>query len=433
MPAARTLVDLPMATVAPPHAEPLTGHTFQGYRNADGSVGTRNLLAITTTVQCVAGVVGHAVERIRSELLPKYPHVDGVVALEHTYGCGVAIDAVGAEIPIRTLRHISLNPNFGGELMVVSLGCEKLQPERLLPPGSIALNAERRTALDVVCLQDSGHVGFQSMVDSILRQATVHLERLNRRRRVSCPASDLVVGVQCGGSDAFSGVTANPAVGYCADLLVRAGATIMFSENTEVRDAVAHLTSRAATPQVAHDIVRELGWYDEYLARGQVDRAANTTPGNKAGGLSNIVEKAMGSVIKSGSSAISHVLPPGEKLKRDQRGLVYAATPASDFICGTLQLAAGMNLHVFTTGRGTPYGLAACPVIKVATRSDLARRWHDLMDLNAGTIADGAATIEETGWALFRQMLEVASGRKTWAERWQLHNAMVLFNPAPVT
>jgi galactarate dehydratase len=239
--------------------------------------------------------------------------------------------------------------------------------------------------------------------------------------------------VQCGGSDAFSGVTANPAVGYCADLLVRAGATIMFSENTEVRDAVAHLTSRAATPQVAHDIVRELGWYDTYLARGQVDRAANTTPGNKAGGLSNIVEKAMGSVVKSGSSAISHVLPPGERLKPDQRGLVYAATPASDFICGTLQLAAGMNLHVFTTGRGTPYGLAACPVIKVATRSDLARRWHDLMDLNAGTIADGQATIEETGWALFRQMLDVASGKRTWAERWQLHNALVLFNPAPVT
>ena len=433
LPAARTLVDLPMATVRPPTTEPLSGHTFEGYRNADGSVGTRNLLAITTTVQCVAGVVGHAVERIRRELLPRYPHVDGVVALEHSYGCGVAIDALGAEIPIRTLRHISLNPNFGGELMVVSLGCEKLQPERLLPPGSIALNNDTDAGLDVVCLQDSGHVGFQSMIDSILRQASVHLERLNQRRRVTCPASDLVVGVQCGGSDAFSGVTANPAVGYAADLLVRAGATIMFSENTEVRDAVAHLTSRAASPDVAQAIVRELGWYDEYLARGQVDRAANTTPGNKAGGLANIVEKAMGSVIKSGSSAISHVLPPGEKLRREQRGLVYAATPASDFICGTLQLAAGMNLHVFTTGRGTPYGLAACPVIKVATRSDLARRWHDLMDLNAGTIADGHASIEETGWALFRQMLDVASGGKTWSERWQLHNALVLFNPAPVT
>jgi galactarate dehydratase len=142
----------------------------------------------------------------------------------------------------------------------------------------------------------------------------------------------------------------------------------------------------------------------------------------------------MGSIIKSGSSAISHVLAPGEKLRRDQRGLVYAATPASDFICGTLQLAAGMTLHVFTTGRGTPYGLAECPVIKVATRTDLARRWHDLMDVNAGRIADGETTIEATGQELFQLMLDVASGRrKTWAEHWKLHNALVLFNPAPVT
>ncbi|MBL8319493.1 MAG: UxaA family hydrolase, partial [Burkholderiaceae bacterium] len=412
---------------------PIEGRTFQGYRNADGSVGTRNLLAITTTVQCVAGVVAHAVERIRRELLPRYPQVDGVVALEHTYGCGVAIDAPDAVIPIRTLRHISANPNFGGEVMVVSLGCEKLQPERLLPPGSIAVNSEGTTTLDVVCLQDPAHVGFGSMIDSILRQATVHLERLNARRRVTCPASDLVVGVQCGGSDALSGITANPAVGQAADLLVRAGATVMFSENTEVRDAVAHLTARAATPQVAEAIVRELGWYDRYLERGSVDRSANTTPGNKAGGLSNIVEKAMGSVVKSGRAPIAHVLSPGERLRRDQRGLVFAATPASDFICGTLQLAAGMNLHVFTTGRGTPYGLAECPVIKVATRTELANRWHDLMDLNAGTIADGEASIEQMGETLFELMLATASGQRTWAERWQLHNALVLFNPAPVT
>jgi galactarate dehydratase len=434
MPAARTLEDLPMATAARPAAEPLEGFTFEGYRNPDGSVGTRNILAITQSVQCVAGVTRFAVDRIKSQLLPRYPNVDDVVALEHSYGCGVAIDAPDAVIPIRTLRNISLNPNFGGEVMVVSLGCEKLQPERLLPPGSIPIADQREEdpGLDVVCLQDEGHVGFMSMVDSIVRQAEVHLERLNRRRRETVPASELVVGVQCGGSDAFSGVTANPAVGYCADLLVRAGATIMFSENTEVRDGVAQLTSRAATPEVAEAIVRELGWYDAYLERGKVDRSANTSPGNKKGGLSNIVEKAMGSIVKSGSAPIAGVLPPGEKLK--QKGLIYAATPASDFICGTLQLAAGMNLHVFTTGRGTPYGLAEVPVIKVATRSDLARRWHDLMDVNAGTIAEGKATIEEVGWELFRLMLDVASGRKkTWAEQWKLHNQLVLFNPAPVT
>ncbi|MDP3251035.1 MAG: galactarate dehydratase [Hydrogenophaga sp.] len=434
MPDARGLEDLPMATFKPEPLPPLEGYTFEGYRNPDGSVGTRNILAITQTVQCVAGVTDFAVQRIKSELLPKYPNVDDVVALEHGYGCGVAIDAPDAIIPIRTLRHISLNPNFGGEVMVVSLGCEKLQPERLLPPGSIPIADQREAdpALDVVCLQDDSHVGFMSMVDSILRQAEVHLKRLDARRRETVPASELVVGVQCGGSDAFSGVTANPAVGFCTDLLVRAGASVMFSETTEVRDGIAQLTARATTPEVAQAMVREMAWYDDYLKRGSVDRSANTTPGNKKGGLSNIVEKAMGSIVKSGSAPIVNVLSPGEKLQ--SKGLTYAATPASDFICGTLQIAAGMNLHVFTTGRGTPYGLAPVPVIKVATRSDLARRWHDLMDLNAGTIADGTASIEDVGWELFQLMLDVASGRKqTWAERWKLHNALVLFNPAPVT
>jgi galactarate dehydratase len=435
MPDARGLDDLPMATAPRPHLPPLTGYTFEGYRNADGSVGTRNILAITQTVQCVAGVTGFAVQRIKAELLPRYANVDDVVALEHGYGCGVAIDAPDAVVPIRTLRNISLNPNFGGEVMVVSLGCEKLQPERLLPPGSFAIRDERTAAdapLDVTCLQDESHVGFMSMVDSIVRQAEVHLKRLNARRRETVPASELVVGVQCGGSDAFSGVTANPAVGFCSDLLVRAGASVMFSETTEVRDGIAQLTARAATPEVGAALAREMAWYDAYLQRGSVDRSANTTPGNKKGGLSNIVEKAMGSIIKSGTAPIANLLAPGDKLQA--RGLTYAATPASDFICGTLQLAAGMNLHVFTTGRGTPYGLAAVPVIKVATRSELARRWHDLMDVNAGTIADGTASIEQVGWELFQLMLDVASGRKkTWAEQWKLHNALVLFNPAPVT
>lgn len=441
MPDARGLDGLPIATIKPPAQAPLEGYTFEGYRNADGSVGTRNILAITTTVQCVAGVVEFAVKRIKDELLPKFPNVDDVVGLEHTYGCGVAIDAPDAIIPIRTLRNISLNPNFGGEVMVVSLGCEKLQPERLMPPGTIQIVDERSVAdvgisaeapLDVVCLQSENHVGFMSMIDSIMQAALLHLEKLDARRRETVPASELVVGVQCGGSDAFSGVTANPAVGFCTDLLVRAGASVMFSETTEVRDGIDQLTSRAATPEVAQAMIREMAWYDAYLQKGLVDRSANTTPGNKKGGLSNIVEKAMGSIVKSGSSPISGVLAPGEKLKN--KGLTYAATPASDFICGTLQLAAGMNLHVFTTGRGTPYGLAECPVIKVATRSDLARRWHDLMDINAGCIADGDASIEDVGWEMFHLMLEVASGRKkTWAEHWKLHNALVLFNPAPVT
>ncbi len=414
--------------LAPPSGKPglppLDGYWFDGYRNLDGTVGTRNLLAIGTTVQCVAGVVDHAARRIREELLPRYRNVDGVVALDHVYGCGVAIDAPGADIPIRTLRNILRNPNFGGRPMLVGLGCEKLQPERLI--------GAPLQDLPLVRLQDETHVGFDSMIGAILQAADGRLAELDERRREPCPVSDLVVGVQCGGSDALSGMTANPAVGVAVDRLVRAGATVMFSEVTEVRDGIGQLTARAATPAVAEALVREMRWYDAYLARGGVDRSANTTPGNKAGGLANIVEKAMGSIVKSGTMPISGVVPPGERA--ECHGLLFAATPASDFICGTLQLAAGMTLHVFTTGRGTPYGLAAAPVIKVATRNALAERWHDLIDLNAGRIATGEASIDEVGLELFELILDVASGRKqSWAERWKLHNALALFNPAPVT
>jgi galactarate dehydratase len=428
MPGACSLEDLPVGTRARAPESPLEGYTFEGYRNPDGSVGTRNILAITTTVQCVSGVVEHAVERIRRELLPRYPRVDGVIGLEHHYGCGVAIDAPDAAIPIRTLRNLSLNPNFGGQVMVVGLGCEKLPPGRLFPPGSVPGCGG---GLGTVLLQSDSHVGFESMVRSIVEMAEARLQVLNERKRETCSAADLVVGVQCGGSDAFSGVTANPAVGHAVDLLVRAGATVLFSENTEVRDGVAQLTARAATPEVAAQLVRELDWYDRYLQRGGADRSANTTPGNKMGGLANIVEKAMGSIVKSGSVPIDGVLAPGERAGR--RGLLFASTPASDFICGTLQTAAGMNLHVFTTGRGTPYGLAAVPVVKVATRTELAERWHDLMDLDAGRIATGRASIESVGGELFELLLSVAGGRRTWAEHWGLANALALFNPGPVT
>lgn len=427
-PAPPPLEELPLATAVPAPLPALEGITFDGYSNGDGSAGTKNILGITTTVQCVAPTVEFAVRRIKSEILPHYPAVDDVVAITHPYGCGVAIDAPGAEIPIRTIRNISLHPNFGGELMTVSLGCEKLQPARLLSDFPVLSDDDPW----VVRLQDEEHRGFGDMVAAILRLAEKRLDRLNRRRRVSCPASQLSVGLQCGGSDAFSGLTANPAVGYAADLLVRAGATVMFSEVTEIRDAVHLLTPRAATPDVARALIREMAWYDEYLRRGSADRSANPTPGNKRGGLANVVEKALGSVAKSGSSALQAVAGPGERVTA--KGLVFAATPASDFICGTLQTAAGMNVHVFTTGEGSPYGLAMVPVIKVSSRTALAERWPDLIDLDAGRIAAGAATVEQVGEEIFQLVLDVASGRKqTWADHWGLHNALALFNPGPVT
>jgi galactarate dehydratase len=429
LPAAPRLEDLPLATATPPPLAPLEGRFFEGYPNPDGSAGTKNILGITTTVQCVAPTVEYAVRRIRQELLPRFPAVDDVVAITHTYGCGVAIDAPGAEVPIRTLGHISRHANFGGAPLVVSLGCEKMQPARLFPGEELRALPVLDNGLYVLRLQD--HRGFAETIAEILRFAENRLEVLNRRERRPCPASSLVVGLQCGGSDAFSGVTCNPAVGYAADLLVRAGATVLFSEVTEVRDAVHLLTPRAATRAVARDLIREMRWYDEYLARGAADRSANPTPGNKRGGLANVVEKALGSVAKAGSTALMAVAGQGERVTA--KGLVFAATPASDFICGTQQLAS-MNLHVFTTGEGSPYGLALVPVVKVSSRSALAEQWHDLIDLDAGRIATGEASIEQVGWELFQLILDVASGRKkTWAEHWRLHNALAPFNPGPVT
>ncbi|HKO10710.1 MAG TPA: galactarate dehydratase [Acidobacteriaceae bacterium] len=429
MPAPPELDQLPICTAIPEPLPPLAGFTFEGFVNADGSVGTKNILGITTTVQCVAATVNHAVQRIRAEVLPGYPNVDDVIALTHAYGCGVAINAPGAEIPIRTLRNLSLNPNLGGTPMVVSLGCEKLQPSLLMPASELPV---LRTAPDVVRLQDEQYRSFEEMVGAIMEMAEKRLVVLNARRRTTRPASDLIVGMQCGGSDAFSGVTANPAVGYAADLLVRAGATVMFSEVTEVRDAVHLLTARAANEQVARSLIREMAWFDEYLSRGAADRSANPAPGNKTGGLTNIVEKALGSTAKAGSTVLAGVFGAGERVTT--KGLVFAATPASDFVCGTLQLAASMNMHVFTTGRGTPYGLAMAPVIKVASRSSLAQRWRDLIDVDAGVIATGDATVAEVGEQIFRMILDVASGRKqTCAQRLGLHNDLALFNPAPIT
>ena len=417
------LESLSLATATPPPLPALGGYTFEGYSNADGTTGTRNILGITTTVQCVAPTVDYAVRRIRTELLPRYPNVDDVSAITHTYGCGIAIDAPGAAIPIRTLKHIGLHANLGADPLVVSLGCEKLQPERLFA-GSLPILESRH----IIRLQDER--GFAETVAAILRAAEKRLEVLNRRQRRTSPASELVVGLQCGGSDAFSGVTCNPAVGFAADLLVRAGATVLFSEVTEVRDAVHLLTPRAATEDVARALIREMRWYDEYLAAGSADRSANPTPGNKRGGLANVVEKALGSVAKAGTSALNAVATHGEKVT--SKGLVFAATPASDFICGTQQLAS-MNLHVFTTGEGSPYGLSMVPVVKVSSRTALAEKWHDLIDIDAGRIATGAATIEETGWEIFHFILRTASGRKTWAEHWGLGNALAPFNPGPVT
>lgn len=398
--------------------------TFWGYRNPEGGfAGTRNLLGIQTTVQCVQGVLDVAVERIRRELLPKYPNVEDVVPLNHAYGCGVAINAPEAKVPIRALRNLCHHPNFGGQLMVVALGCEKLTPDMLVDP-------ENNTPENVIVLQE--HKGFDAMMKAILAMAEVKLKALNLRRREELPLCELLVGMQCGGSDAFSGVSANPTAGYAADMLVAAGATVMFSEVTEVRDGVHLIAERCVDAATRDKLAAEMRWYDHYLDEGMVDRSANPTPGNKKGGLSNIVEKAMGSIAKSGSSPVVEVLSPAERPTK--RGLIYAATPASDIVCGPCQLASGIGLQVFMTGRGTPYGLAAAPVIKVCSRNEMKEQWPDLIDVNAGPIATGEKTIEQMGEELFHEIVDVASGAvRSFAEKYRLHNYLCIFNPAPIT
>ncbi len=394
------------------------GFEIPGYPYA----GTRNILGISTTVQCVAGPLRVAVDRIRREILPKYPHVDDVSPLIHPYGCGVAIDAPDAYIPIRSIRNLIRNPNFGGEIMLVSLGCEKLTVDRLLSSEEIAPD-------NVIVLQECR--GFSGMIDAICTLAEKKLAILDERRRTELPLSRLCIGTQCGGSDAFSGISANPSIGYAFDLLAAGGATVMFSEVTEVRDGVHLLAQRCSSQETVENLKREIGWYDAYLARGGADRSANPTPGNHAGGLSNIVEKAMGSIAKSGHAPICEVVGPGQIPSKG--GLVFAATPASDIVCGPTQLASGITLQVFSTGRGTPYSLREAPVIKIATRHELLERWPDLFDVDAGFIITGEKTIPEVGMELYDMILDVASGRESEAEKLGLYNDLIIDNPAPIT
>lgn len=369
------------------------------------------------------GVVRSVTERIRRELLPKYPNVEGVVAITHAYGCGVAIRAREAGIPIRAIRNIIQHPNFGGEAIVVGLGCEKLTYDMVLPPEKI--NVE-------TCITLQEQPGHAAMEQAILDLAEKKLRILNERRREELPLSELCIGMQCGGSDAFSGISANPSAGCAADMLVRGGATVLFSEITEVRDGVQLLAARCRDEETCRKLAREMAWYDRYLAEGGVDRDANPTPGNKKGGLANIVEKAMGSIAKSGSSPIEEVLSPAEQPHR--HGLIFAATPGSDIVCGPSQAASGIGLQVFMTGRGTPYGLEICPVIKVCSRNELKAQWPDMIDLSAGDILTGERTIAQVGEELFQWILDAASGRRIpYSDQYGYHNDMCFFNPAPIT
>lgn len=392
---------------------------FYGYKNSDGTIGTRNFLAVSTNVQCSEGFIKILQNRITKELLPKYPNVDGVVTVSHAYGCGVAINADNSDIPQRIIKNILTNPNFGNQVLLVSLGCEKLTPDMLGIESSENIIIQQKNNLD------------KSLKEG-LRKAESKLKILNKRQRTKQHISKLRVGVQCGGSDALSGITANPVIGYVSDRLSEYGASVVFSEVTEIRDAAHIILSRIRSEDLRKKFVQEMRWYDEYLEKSSVDRSANPAPGNKAGGLLTIIDKAMGSVAKSGSAEIVDVLRPGEKIKKE--GLTFAATPASDFVCGTCQLASGINLMLFSTGRGTTYNLEYFPVIKISTNTNLYKKWNDLIDFDTGCIAFGVEDVQSCGEQLLDLIISSASGEYTTkADKYKLYNSLSVFNPAPIT
>ena len=413
------LLDYQYAPAAPRQPEPGNGaDTFLGYCRPDGRVGTRNELWIIPTVSCVNRTVSRMAEEARRQGIQAG---DGIFAFPHNAGCSQLGDDF--ETTQKLLRNLVKHPNAGGVLLV-SLGCENNDLDHFLP----VLGDYDRRRIRTLVTQDMEGDEIEAGLSLMREIAAVMAED----RREECPASRLVLGFKCGGSDAFSGLTANPSAGYAADMLVKGGATVLFSEVTEVRDGVPMLAARCVSAEVRDKLAAEMKWYDDYLDAGGVDRDANPTPGNKKGGLANIVEKAMGSIAKSGTAPIEEVLSPAEKPHK--HGLIYAATPASDIVCGPCQLASGIGLQVFMTGRGTPYGLAAAPVIKVCSRNEMKEHWFDLIDVNAGPIATGEKTIADVGAELFHLILDVASGvKKPYSDQYGFHNDLCIFNPAPIT
>ena len=402
---------------------------FWGYPSISSTFGTRNYLAIHTSVQCVEGIMKYVVERLQNEVLNDFPHVDGIVLLTHNYGCGVAIDANNSDIPKRTLVSLALNPNFGGYGLFVGLGCEKLRHKWLIE-NIFKKNTNDEYKYDAVYFQSIDERGFEGIVGHLKGKIIKALEKANLKRRIPAHICNLRIGSQCGGSDGLSGITSNPLLGAVSDIIVKSGGVSVFSETTECIPGEGYLLSRCIDLHTKDKLHSEFKWYKNYLASSGVSHVANTTPGNKKGGLSSIIEKSLGSISKSGFSKIIDVIASGNMVEK--KGLTFLSGPASDFVCGTNLLASGCNLQIFTTGRGTPYSIDGMPVLKVSSNSDLYRKWHDLIDFDAGRLLEGD-TFEDLTVKLLEKIVNIASGEKTCTEKLGIKNSMVLFNPAAIT
>ncbi|MEY4755679.1 MAG: D-galactarate dehydratase GarD [Pseudomonadota bacterium] len=385
--------------------------SFMGIVRPDGRVATRNYIGVLTSVNCSAtaarAIADHFSRSSNPQALADYPHVDGVVALTHGTGCGMDNHGLGMQILQRTLQGYATHPNFWGAL-VVGLGCEAMQLNILLAQGGLS----EGDTLQTFNIQDTG--GTRQTVAKGIELVKAMLPRANQVQRVPCSASHLTVGLQCGGSDGYSGISANPALGAAVDVLVAHGGTAILSETPEIYGAEHLLTRRAVSREVGEKLVERIRWWEEYTRINSGEMNNNPSPGNKAGGLTTILEKSLGAVAKGGTANLQAVYEYAEPVLA--RGFVYMDTPGYDPVSATGQVAGGANLICFTTGRGSAYGCAPSPSLKLATNSALWHRQEEDMDINCGEIVDGQASVADMGQRIFELMLATASGQKTKSE-----------------
>ncbi len=382
--------------------------TFQGIKRLNGKTGTRNYIGILPTVNCSASV-GRAIADAanHSDLLAGYPNIDGVFALIHNNGCGLADNSKDLEILERTLAGYINHPNFGGVLLI-GLGCEVCQLDRLIKQ----YHLHQRPNFKYLTIQKAG--GTKKAIEAGVSSIKAIIPHANKITRQTIPAAQIVLALQCGGSDAYSGISANPALGVAADLIVEQGGTVILSETPEIFGALHLLTRRAVKSRVGQKLVDISEWWEDYLKRHGQNMDKNLAPGNREGGLSNILDKSLGAAAKGGSTNLVEVYQYAEPIT--EKGLCFMDSPGYDPCSVTGQIASGATVICFTTGRGSVFGSKPAPTLKLAATNNIYSQMADDMDFNCGAIIDGTASIEEVGEKIFHRILEVASGRQTKSE-----------------
>ncbi|MFT4959338.1 MAG: altronate hydrolase [Paracoccaceae bacterium] len=381
--------------------------TFMGYRRENGRVGTRNYIAVVTSVNCSATAARRISDAFGPEELAQYPNVDGVAAFVHGTGCGMAGDGEGFEALQRVMWGYARHPNNAGVLMV-GLGCEMNQIDWLVEAWGIKIGPMFQT------MNIQSVAGLQKTIDMGIEKVRAMLPIANQAKRFECPVSDLMVGLQCGGSDAWSGITANPALGYACDLLAAQGGTGVLAETPEIYGAEHLLTRRAVDRKTGDKLVGLIRWWEDYTARNKGSMDNNPSPGNKKGGLTTILEKSLGAAAKGGTSPLTGVYKYAEAVTA--KGFTFMDSPGYDPASVTGQIAGGCNVVVFTTGRGSAFGSKPAPTIKVATNSEMYNRMIGDMDVNAGDMMSNGVTLEEKGREIYEKILRVASGEMSKSE-----------------